>query len=235
MIFTGTGVAFLLLVMGVLPFLAIQTAKRLGDRPLPISRERLFGQVIGTQAFIFAIAWFTARENAIDLWTAPRMALISWTAAAVLLAVTIAGLRLRWPGRTAASKARLYSMLPRNERERLPYAGVCIAAGIAEEIVYRGVLTTLLQSYTRSLPLAVVVSAIVFGVSHSLQGTRAVLATALIALVMQALVIVAHSLIPAMVVHALYDFVAGILIPRWYEEEMSTSSLPLDGVAASGR
>lgn len=221
--------------MGVLPFLAMQTAKRLSDGPLPISLERLFGQVIATQVFIFAIAWFTARENGIGLWMVPRMPLISWTAAAFLLAVTIAALRLRWPARTTASKARLYSMLPHNERERLPYAGVCIAAGIAEEIVYRGVLTTLLQSYIRSLALAVVVSALVFGVSHSVQGTRAVLATAVIAVAMQALVIVAHSLIPAMVVHAFYDFAAGMLIPRWYEQEVATSSLPLHRVAATGR
>lgn len=215
MIFTGSAIAFLLLVCAVVPLLAVQSARRLGGRPLPVTREQLFANVIATQLFLLAIAWFTAREGGIRLWRSPRH--LAWPAAVVILAVALVLLRLRWPSRTPESKARLYGMLPRNARERLPYAGVCIAAGIAEEIVYRGVLVALLASYTHNVIIAAVISAVVFGISHSIQGRRAVVAIAAIGLVLQSLVAIADSLVPAMVVHALYDFAAGVLIPRWYE------------------
>ena len=226
MIITGTAVAFLLLVIIVLPYLSIQSARHLGSGVLWIPRGRLYAQVIGTQAFLFFIGWFTARENGIDLWKRPRTPLISWASAAVLLVVMLAMLRLRWPGRSPSAKARLNSMLPQNARERWPYVGVCIAAGIAEEIVYRGVLTTLLASYLQNVYIAALISAIAFGFAHMIQGWRSVISTTAIGILMQALVAVASSLVPAMVVHATYDFVAGMLVPKWY-----AATLPLPDAA----
>lgn len=223
-IFTGSAIAFLLLVCVIVPLLAVQSARRLGDRPLAVTREQLFANVIATQVFLFAIAWFTAREGGIRLWRSPRH--LAWPAAAVILGAALLMLRLRWPSRTRESKARLYGMLPRDARERLPYAGVCIAAGIAEEIVYRGVLVALLASFTHNVIIAAVIAAVVFGVSHSIQGRRAVVAIVAIGLVLQALVAIADSLVPAMLVHALYDFAAGVLIPRWYERDLASDEPP---------
>lgn len=212
----GFGPGFLLLVGVLLPYLAVKSARRMGDRPLPISRERLFAQVIATHAVLFALAYVAARQNHIALWTLPRTPLLSWGTAAGLMVAAVATLKLRWKSRSAASKERLYGLVPHDGRERVLYTGVCVSAGFAEEIVYRGVFTGLVALITGNLVIAAILSAIAFGFAHSIQGVRAMIATALIGLSMQMLVAIAGSLIPAMVVHAAYDFVAGILVPRWY-------------------
>lgn len=232
-IFTGTATVFLLLVGLWLPYLAWKSARRLGTGALPMSRPRFFVQIIATQVFLFALAWFTARDNGIELWTLPRWPVRSWTATAALLALTLLTLRLRWKARPALQKARLYGMLPHNERELVPYIGVCLAAGIGEEVVYRGVLTMLLTWPMHSYVAGAVVSAAVFGISHSIQGWRAALAIFILSLLVQALVAFSHSLIPGMFMHAVYDFAAGILIPRWYERDaLATSTLPAAEPAA---
>ncbi len=227
MIFTGTGIVFLLLVGLWLPYLAWKSARRLGTRPLPMSRPRFFVQIIATQVILFALAWFTARDNGIELWTLPRWPVRSWTAAVVLLALTLLTLRLRWKARPVPQRARLYGMLPHDRRELVPYIGVCLAAGVGEEVVYRGVLTMLLMWPMHSYVAGALVSAAVFGISHSIQGWRAALAIFIISLMVQALVAFSHSLMPGMFMHAAYDFAAGILIPRWYERDaLATSTLP---------
>jgi membrane protease YdiL (CAAX protease family) len=223
---SGTAVAFLLLVGLWLPYLAWKSARKLGSGPIPLPPSTLFVQVIGTQLFLFVVGWFTARENGITLFAVPRWPLPSWSAAALFLAAMLATLKLRWAVRPTAQKARLYSMLPHHQRERLPYTAVALAAGISEEVVYRGVLTTLLTWVTGDFIVAALLSAAVFGFSHIIQGWRAVASVFVIGLLAQALVVFAQSLIPAMAMHATYDFIAGILIPRWYERDLATSTPP---------
>ena len=223
MLATGTAIAFLLLILAGVPLAGWRSTRHFAAGALPITREHLYVEAMATQLFLFFIGSVTASANRIALWSAP-VSISAYAAAALLLAVMLLALGMRWPYREPASKARLYSMLPRNWHERVPYIAVCAGAGIAEEVVYRGVLTTLLTPVARSFVVAALISAAVFGTAHFVQGWRAVFATALIGLGLQALVAFGHSLLPAMIVHALYDWIAGLLIPRWYEASPSSAA-----------
>jgi membrane protease YdiL (CAAX protease family) len=224
---TPSAAMFLVLIGVWLPYLAWKSARQLGTGALPLSRSAFFLQVIGTQAFLFAAGVFTASRNRISLWRPPHDPLVSWTAAVVFLLLLLASLKWRWSAKPLDSKRRLFDILPHDARELRVYAFVALSAGIAEEIVYRGVLTTLLTRLTGSFVLAGFASAAVFGVSHLLQGWRAVITIFGIALLSQWLVAFTGSLLPVMAVHALYDLVAGVVIPRWYVRDgLATSPLP---------
>jgi len=208
----------LLVFAGVfLPILIIKSARRLGTGPLPISRTRFYRQTIIFQLFIAALAAWTAYTHGILAMPLPQWPLLGWSAAAVMYAVTVLTLKLRWPSRSAASKQRLYDILPHNSGEMVPYVFVCIAAGIAEEFVYRGVMTELAQRLIGIEMVTIVAVSISFAASHATQGLRGMIAVFGIALICHALVLLSQSLIPVMVFHFAYDLTAGMLIPKWFE------------------
>ena len=210
---------FLLLVfVGVfLPILIIKSARRLGTGPLPISRPRFYKQTIIFQLFIAALAAWTSYTHGILTMPMPQWPLLGWSTAAVMYVVTVLTLKLRWASRSAASKQRLYDILPHNSGEMVPYVFVCIAAGIAEEFVYRGVMTELAQRLIGIEMVTIVAVSISFAAAHATQGLRGMIAVFGIALICHALVLLSQSLIPVMVFHFAYDLTAGMLIPRWFE------------------
>jgi membrane protease YdiL (CAAX protease family) len=102
--------------------------------------------------------------------------------------------------------------MPRDSTERALWLTSSIAAGISEELVYRGVLTELLArtTTTGSLVAAALVSAGVFAVSHYMQGWKSMAIIYAMALLFQALAWYSGSLYVPMAVHALYDIAAGL-------------------------
>jgi membrane protease YdiL (CAAX protease family) len=201
----------------ILPILIIKSARRLGTGPLRISRPQFYKQAIIFQLLLAAIAAWTAYTHGILAMPLPQWPLLAWSAAAVMYVVTVLTLRLRWPSRSAASKQRLYDILPHNSAERVPYLLICIVAGIAEEFVYRGVMTEIAQRLIGIEIVTIVAVSIAFAAAHATQGLRGMIAVFGIALICHALVLVSESLIPVMVFHFAYDLTAGMLIPRWFE------------------
>lgn len=228
--------AFLLLVGVWIPFLAWRSSRKMGDGPIPLSRRALFGQVIATQVFLAAVGLWTAHVYGIPVWDLPPHPVRAWAAAAAFFVALIATLRFRWKSRPQKQKERLYSMLPHDRRELAYYLLVAFCAGVGEEIVYRRVLTGTLWYFLDDLYAAAALSALAFALAHIVQGWRAVMAIFVIAIASQWLVQYSGSLIPMMAVHAGYDLVAGIVIPRWYERDRAaTSSLPIDAAPEAGR
>ena len=218
----------LLAFVGVfLPILIVESARRLGTGPLPISRSRFYRQTIFFQLFLAAIAAWTAYTHGILAMPLPQWPLLSWSAAALMYVVTVLALKFRWPSRSAASKQRLYDILPHNSAERVPYLFICIAAGTCEEFVYRGVMTELAQGLIGIAIVTIVAISISFAAAHAMQGLRSMAGIFVIALACHALVWLAQSLIPVMVVHFAYDLTAGMLIPRWFEATFSGQSAAL--------
>jgi membrane protease YdiL (CAAX protease family) len=208
----------LLAFVGVfLPILIIKSARRLGTGPLPISRSRFYRQTIIFQLILAAIAAWTAYTHGILAMPLPQRPLITWSAAAVMYVLTALTLKLRWASRSDASKQRLYDILPHDRSEMVPYVFICIVAGTAEEFVYRGVMTELAQRLIGIAIVTIIAISISFAAAHAMQGLRSMAGIFVIALACHALVWVAQSLIPVMVVHFAYDLTAGMLIPRWFE------------------
>ena len=107
---------------------------------------------------------------------------------------------------------------PTNRRERRMWVVLSLSAGIGEELVWRGVLPALIARLTGSLALGIALSVASFALAHAIQGMRSVLAIAAIAAAFHALVFIAGSLYPAMLVHFAYDVFAGFTYARFARE-----------------
>ena len=219
-------VIFLFIVCVGVPYLAWKSKQRLGDGPLPMPRRRFFIQTILVQLYLFLIAVGAIWPDWRALFELPPAPLRAWGAASLMFAVLLGVMWWRWPHRDADSKERLSRILPSERGDYPMYFLVCLAAGVFEEAIYRGAAAWLLERFTGSVILAVLIASVVFALAHVIQGWRSVLVIFFIALGAHALVIFGSSLVPVMAAHALYDAAAGVLMPRWYEREKARNLSP---------
>lgn len=105
------------------------------------------------------------------------------------------------------------AMLPRTALEIFVWILLSISAGICEEFVYRGYLQRQFAAITRSAPAALVVQAIVFGLSHGYQGGKQVVIISILGLLYGLLAHWRKSLLPGMAAHAWSDIYGGWLHP----------------------
>ena len=104
--------------------------------------------------------------------------------------------------------APLAPLIPTRPAEWQWFRPLAVSAGICEEIMFRGYLVWLLQTWL-GLYGAAAVSVVIFGLAHGYQGgkfgTRAFLA----GLGMQVLALATGSILPGIVLHALIDLGSG--------------------------
>ncbi len=138
-------------------------------------------------------------------------------AAAGLFWVQLRGLRGKLtperltPARVEAIRGQLASVdvvAPHTAPELRLFFAVSLTAGVCEEWLCRGVLTTLLAAWW-GLPIAVVVTNVAFGIAHGYQGLAGMGRAAVVGLVMSGVVIATGSLLPAMLLHAVVDIGGG--------------------------
>jgi membrane protease YdiL (CAAX protease family) len=138
---------------------------------------------------------------------------LSWTVGLVVaglaLAMLFRPLERRISGGPPPFMAQL---LPRTSEERVTFAGLSLAAGWGEEMVYRGYVPALLVAVGMDLWVAFGVSSVSFGVLHAYQGPAGILRTTAMGLLLALPVAFTGSLYPAMAAHALYDLVAGLVL-----------------------
>jgi membrane protease YdiL (CAAX protease family) len=208
-------VLYLLLVAVLLPLAAIRSRAVLTPEglvvPAPL-RAGILARAVALQIVIFAASLFVARRHALRLWPSPRLGGRELAVgAAALLTLLGVGL-LSWRLRSAAERRHLWvrHLLPDTPAQWGLWLAVSIAAGIAEETTYRGVLVVLLGSVTASLVVGALLSAVVFALLHFPQGRTSMALVFAIALVMQGVVSMTGTLYVAIGVHAVYDITAGI-------------------------
>lgn len=112
----------------------------------------------------------------------------------------------RWRSNTAL-------LLPKTLSESAVWCVVAITAGICEEIVYRGYFQRQLWSLSRSMPVAIVLQAVVFGSGHLYQGGRPAAVTAIYGLAFGLLAAWRKSILPGAIAHSIIDIIGG-LAPR---------------------
>jgi membrane protease YdiL (CAAX protease family) len=96
---------------------------------------------------------------------------------------------------------------------------VAVVAGFSEEVLFRGVLQVWLTPWL-SAAGALLLSSIVFGLVHFASRTYAILAGAM-GLYLGGLFLAQHNLLAPIVTHALYDFVALLLVARLYRRRLA--------------
>jgi hypothetical protein len=151
----------------------------------------------------------------------PVPTLLAWTLAIFLActAVFLAALYLRkLRGLRVSQMVGLF--LPETPRERAAFLGVSLTAGLTEEYVMRGFALLTLVSWTRSALLSLVLVSLSFGIAHGYQDWLGVARATVLGALLAAPVLLAGALLPAVIVHALVDGIAGSrsyrsLITRW--------------------
>ena len=86
------------------------------------------------------------------------------------------------------------------------FAAIAVAAGVGEEILFRGVIQPLLVEWT-GLFLALIISNVLFGMAHLVTRTYALIA-ATVGLYLGLLFALTDNLLVPILVHSLYDFIA---------------------------
>ncbi len=120
------------------------------------------------------------------------------------------GLELTWTSGASGGATSIERFLPRSLVETGLWIAVSVSAGICEEFVFRGYLMRQFEVLTGSRLSALVLQAVLFGVSHGYQGWMACIRITVLGLLFGCLAMWRRSLKPGMVAHACTDIVAGL-------------------------
>jgi membrane protease YdiL (CAAX protease family) len=218
---------FVLVVLGlaVRAWFGMRTLRGLEDARAGSMRPRLWARAILTQWSMVAVLlawWIVARRHPADLGLALRP---TWGLGGVLVGTGLITFVLRsqrrqvetdddLAGRVRRRLGGVTRLLPHSREEWPGFASLAITAGICEEILFRGFVTWHLSHLFTVYWAAALVQAVLFGLAHSYQGPKGVLATGLAGLFFTAIVAVTGSLWAAMLLHAMVDLHSGALAWR---------------------
>lgn len=230
-------VVFVLLVLVVMPIGAVRSRstialgrrRRTGGRVSPPRRSDVLTRALVLQLLLFAMSFVVARHDRMDLWSWTGMRPVNVGIAIGALTLLLVLGALSWQLRTPEERRTLWMrhLLPRTSAQWALWLVLSLAAGIAEETAYRGVLVVLLASVTASFVTAVLLSAAAFALVHYPQGAKSMGWVFAIGLVMQAVVASTGMLYVAMGVHAVYDVTAAIRAAGRFEEDSEEQSMAI--------
>ena len=212
----------------VMPYAAIKSRARLAaltERPSLTAwliRSAVMVVVAGALSLVTAnLAWISLGRLAVP---EPLHLLLGL----VLLVVFVVVMRPAWRRAVAERSAGAYYKMPLTGRDRGLWIGTSVAAGVFEEITWRGVQTTLLAALLGNAWLAALLSALMFAIAHATQNLRSMAFILLFSLVMSLLVAITGSLILPMLIHAAYDVIAGFSYAQ-FGRELGYQPPPLPG------
>jgi membrane protease YdiL (CAAX protease family) len=205
---------FLVVLFVLTPRGALRSARMLRQaqaegQPMPRTRMAL------STAFALAILWFLSQINAlsrgVNLFALPTLGVREIGLGVGALAILLLAIPLSRAIRSEAEERKrlLYGFAPRTGREYAIFAVIAVMAGVAEEAAYRGVAVWILTPIFGNILPAIFLSAMAFAVAHAVQGGKTMAIVLAIALVFHALVYFTGTLVIAMVVHTVYDLIAG--------------------------
>jgi len=197
----------------VLPALAVAQIRMLGETE--IERMPAYVSSAGTLVVLGIAVWLVgSREGAAGLGLNPLPVgpLLVWS-----VVLTLGGLGILLAFQRIAIRLRmgehpvLRALLPRSPREKAAFAGLSFAAGVGEELAYRGYAIGALAPLIGP-PLAAIVTSAVFGVLHAYQGRLGILRAGVLGGLLAWGFLISGSLWPAIVAHVLLDVLAGIFL-----------------------
>ena len=113
------------------------------------------------------------------------------------------------PSRVDEAKRLLRAIGPRSPRELLFWVLLSSSAGFCEEIIFRGYLQRQFAALLGNVWIGMLISAMIFGLSHGYEGSRRMLLIAVYGALFGALTIWRKSLRPGMIAHAWHDSFEG--------------------------
>ena len=107
----------------------------------------------------------------------------------------------------------LTQLAPTNAREVVAWIFLCLVAGFAEEVVFRGYLYRQFTAWARgSVAVGLIVSSLFFGAAHGYQGARNMVLLAVFGALFCLLALFRRSLRPGIFAHAWHDLFAGLVL-----------------------
>jgi uncharacterized protein len=107
-------------------------------------------------------------------------------------------------------------IMPTSWNDYKHFITLAIAAGVCEEVVFRGFLVNYIKSITStneySFYIAIILPAIIFSISHLYQGWLAVSKIFCLSLLFSCLFLYSQSLVLVMALHVLMDLLSGALM-----------------------
>jgi membrane protease YdiL (CAAX protease family) len=216
----------LVLLLVLMPAFALAQTSAL-DR-FPFDRMSAYWSSIAALWVLGATSWLVGTRDgglaAIGLVPLPFVELVAWSVGLALAGILVMlGFRVvaGWAG--VSETVVLTRLLPRTGREKRVFALLSVAAGIGEEVAYRGyAIPTLAVSI--GVPWSVAITSIIFGVLHSYQGTLGMVRTGVMGAVLAAGFLMSGSLLPVIVGHALVDLLGGLVISDWLIEDLAETT-----------
>jgi membrane protease YdiL (CAAX protease family) len=209
----------------ILLFAAVSFAGALRSKNMSLAHHHL-PQYLSTLAFewiIAGIAWWGLRLRRTPIakivgerrrgfigWRDDILAAaIFWIMALIVLAAIGSLLRLT---HLATAQKAIASLAPQSFSEIVLWIVLSISAGICEEFIFRGYMLQQFTSLTGRLWPAVLISSLLFGVSHGYEGIGGIIAITAYGALFCVLAIKRNSLRPGMIAHAWHDVFSGIML-----------------------
>ena len=177
-------------------------------------RERYFLNTILIQLMMLLAALLVSKATRMHLLPLPLPGPWGWCAGVATAALLGLGMTPLWKRAVGKRPRRLHFFMPSGPREKALWVGVSLAAGVGEEVAYRGVLFVLLATVTGSVWAGALLSAVIFALAHAIQSRLSMLIIFGFALIFQALALAFGTLLVPMVAHVLYDVIAGFTYSR---------------------
>jgi len=112
----------------------------------------------------------------------------------------------------ARGEPHMYFATPRTRQERRWWVALSLAAGVGEELTWRGVQPELIAQMTGALWPAVTICALTFGIGHIRQGWGWVAIVTVFSLACHGLTLATGSLYVAMAVHVAVNITVGLRV-----------------------
>lgn len=126
-----------------------------------------------------------------------------------VLVIAGAAKLMRFAPKLEEARKTLDFLAPSNGVELALWVLLSLTAGICEEIVFRGYLQRQFAALTHSVAAGVVISAVIFGLSHAYEGGRRMVLVGLLGAMLGALAAWRKNLRPSMIAHTWQDVFAG--------------------------
>jgi membrane protease YdiL (CAAX protease family) len=121
----------------------------------------------------------------------------------------------RWRIRTLEKRNSSLSFVPVNKNELLHFSFLALAAGVGEEIIFRGYLIHYLLYWTGNTPLGILyacfISSALFAFLHGYQGAASMIKIFFISMLFAGIFVYSHSLLIVILVHTFIDLISGYI------------------------
>ncbi|MGC2697370.1 MAG: type II CAAX endopeptidase family protein [Candidatus Angelobacter sp.] len=196
----------------------------------PYARIIVYSGTFLFELIVVLLIWFWIRRSGLSMreliggrWTTPESFLLDiGIAVGFLIAANavLVGLRValgtldlhNMDKQLGETKRMLGHLIPRSKIEAGLFVVLSVAAGLFEEIIFRGYLQRQFGAITRSAYAGIIASAAIFGLSHAYQGGRMMIVIGVYGALFGLLAHLRKSLRPGMMAHATQDAFAGIAL-----------------------